>query len=107
MELASPGDFIPPLTGWEERSVFIAQEGKLTFFHYDFYSQALAKIERGHEIDLRDVREMINRGLIERQRLIGYFERIEEELYRYPAVDAKAFRRAVESVVNNFAEQNA
>lgn len=47
VELASPGDFIPPLPGWEERSPFIRQEGSLFFHHYDFYAQCLAKIERG------------------------------------------------------------
>jgi hypothetical protein len=43
VELASPADFIPPLPGWRERSRLIAREGALTFFHYDFYAQALAK----------------------------------------------------------------
>ena len=50
MELASPDDFIPVLPGWQERSRFIQQEGKLAFYYYDFYAQALAKIERGHQI---------------------------------------------------------
>jgi hypothetical protein len=45
VELASPDDFIPYLPGWEDRSRFIQQEGKLTFLHYDFYAQALAKID--------------------------------------------------------------
>ena len=47
IELASPSDFIPPLPGWEERSIFIVREGRIDFFHLDPYSQALAKIERG------------------------------------------------------------
>src|SRR3979411_956998 len=49
IELASPDDFIPELPGWQERSRFIKREGKLSFYHYDFYAQALAKTERGHE----------------------------------------------------------
>src|SRR2546421_7881986 len=52
VELASPDDFIPELPGWRERSPFIQREGTLEFFHYDFYAQALAKIERGHSADL-------------------------------------------------------
>ena len=48
VELASPSDFIPPLPGWRERSRFIEHDGQLSFFHYDFYAQALSKIERGH-----------------------------------------------------------
>ena len=29
VELASPADFIPELPGWEERSLFVSQEGPL------------------------------------------------------------------------------
>jgi hypothetical protein len=99
IELASPDDFIPALPGWQERSRFIRQEGKIGFFHYDFYAQALAKIERGHDADLRDVQEMIQRGLIEPKRLIELFSRIEDQLYRYPAIDGASFRRAIEQIV--------
>lgn len=99
VELASPDDFIPALPGWPERSRFIQQEGPLMFFHYDFYAQALAKIERGHTLDLTDVRHMIRDGLVEPQRLLELFTAIEDQLYRYPALDAATFRRAVERVV--------
>src|SRR5688572_19911514 len=58
IELASPDDFIPALPGWEERSTFIAQLAKVTFLHYDFYAQALAKLERGHASDLSDVKHL-------------------------------------------------
>lgn len=101
VELASPDDFIPPLPGWEERSGFITREGGIDFFHYDFYAQALAKIERGHNTDLVDVREMIDRGLIEPSQLLEYFARIEDQLYKYPAIDPKSFRRAVEKFIQN------
>lgn len=46
IELASPPDFIPEVPGWQDRSIFIAREGKLDFYHFDPYSQALAKTER-------------------------------------------------------------
>jgi hypothetical protein len=95
VELASPGDFIPPLPGWEERSKFIAKEGALFFHHYDFYAQCLAKIERGHRKDLADVKMMLAEGLVERRRLLELFDAIEPELYRYPALDAHSFRSAV------------
>lgn len=47
IELASPDPFIPELPGWQERSLFVAREGRLSFYHYDLFAQALAKIERG------------------------------------------------------------
>ncbi len=87
IELASPDDFIPALPGWQERSRFIQQKGQIAFFHYDFYAQALAKIERGHDTDMLDVQEMIQRGLIEPERLLELFSRIEGQVYKYPALD--------------------
>ncbi len=99
VELASPADFIPELPGWEERSQFISREGKLSFYHYDFYAQALSKIERGHVQDIRDVRSMFDSRLIEPKKLFELYERIEPDLYRYPAIDPKSFRREVENAV--------
>ena len=101
VELASPDDFIPPLPGWEERSGFITREGEIDFFHYDFYAQALAKIERGHNTDLLDVRRMIERGLVEPSRLLEFFSRIEDQMYKYPAIDVNSFRSAVEQFVQS------
>ena len=99
LELAAPSDFIPELPGWRERCRFIVQQGRLAFLHYDLYSQALAKIERGHDRDLDDVRAMIDRGLVEPDQLLHLFEQIEPLLYRFPAIDAPTFRSAVEEVV--------
>lgn len=99
VELAAPDQFIPPLDGWEERSRSIGREGKTSFYHYDLYAQALAKIERGHRQDLEDVREMLRRRLVDRKRLAEHFAIIEPKLYRYPAVDPRAFREAVERIL--------
>jgi hypothetical protein len=99
VELASPVDFIPVKAGWQDRSPFVAQEGQVTFRHFDLYAQALAKIERGHEIDRADVNELFARGLVDRARLLEYFEVIAPELYRFPAIDPTSFRQAVEAAV--------
>ena len=99
VELASPDQFIPELPGWRERSVFIDQIRRISFFHYDFYSQALAKLERSHVKDLLDVQEMLRRGFIERRELLRLFSAIEPDLYRYPAVDPPTFREAVEGLI--------
>jgi hypothetical protein len=99
IELASPADFIPELPGWRERSPLVFQEGNVEVHHFDFYAQALAKIERGFSQDLDDVGEMIERGLVERTRLGELYEAIEPELYRYPAIDPAAFRRKVEAAL--------
>lgn len=99
VELVSPADFIPLPEGWRERSLFAGREGPLAFRHFDPYSQALAKLERGHARDVDDVREMLARGLIEPARLHAAFSEIEPELYRFPAVDPTAFRSSVEPFV--------
>jgi len=99
VELASPAHFIPELPGWRDRSPFVIREGAIDFHHYDFYSQALSKIERAHARDVADVREMAVRGLIEPARLLVFFEQIAPDLYRYPAIDPASFRRAVEQTV--------
>lgn len=100
VELAAPDQFIPELPGWQERSVFIRTEGRASFFHYDLYSQALSKIERGHARDLADVERMLADALVVRSKLWDLYERIEPELYRYPAIDPASFRRAVRAVTN-------
>jgi hypothetical protein len=100
IELASPDNFIPELPGWEDRSQFVRQEGKLTFLHYDFYAQALAKIERDHETDRRDVQEMVRSNLVVPSLLLEFFSQIEGNIHRYPALNATSFRRAVEFFVS-------
>jgi len=99
VELASPADFIPLPSGWEERSTSVGREGRLVFRHFDFYSQALAKLERRHARDVIDVEQMLALGLVDAQVLRGCFDEIEPELYRFPAVEPAAFRRAVDELV--------
>jgi hypothetical protein len=95
VELASPDQFIPPLPGWRERSQHIVIAGKIDFRHYDFYAQALAKIERGYEQDLADARSLIALGLIDKAELRQLSERIRPNLLRYPAIDPTAFERKI------------
>ncbi len=99
IELASPSDFIPALPGWEDRSKYIDRKGKVDFYHYDPYSQALSKIERGHAQDIKDVESMFENGLIEKEKLAALFKEIEPMLYRYPAIDPASFARAVSKVI--------
>ncbi len=95
VELASPIDFIPVPSGWEDRSPFIRQEGRIFFHHFDLYAQAIAKIERGHVQDVNDVREMLRRGFIDAEKGLEYFAAIDPLMYRYPAVDPQSLRKAV------------
>lgn len=100
VELAAPSDFIPPLPGWRDRCQFIGREGKISFYHYDLYSQALAKIERGHTQDIADVLSMLDGGFIERDKLFQLFEAIKPNLYKYPAIDPANFSEAVTNIIS-------
>ena len=79
-------------------SPIVSRIGRVTFRHYDFCAQALAKIERGHGRDLADVEAMLARGLISGAQVRAMYSRMEPELYRFPAIDPPSFRRAVDVV---------
>lgn len=95
VELASPDQFIPAIPGWRDRSLFIARHGWVEFFHYDPYGQALSKLQRRHDRDLRDVRSMLRAKLITTDRLREMFTLIKPQLIRYPAIDPASFETAV------------
>jgi len=99
VELASPDLFIPALPGWESRSVFIGREDRVDWYHYDPYSQALAKIERGHERDRVDVEKLIGQGLVQPEQLRKLFRDITPSLIRYPSIDPEAFARKVDEAL--------
>jgi hypothetical protein len=100
IELASRPDFIPELPCWRERSPFLFREGRVQVHHFDLYSQALSKIERGFGQDLADVRCMIASGVVESPRLRELYEAIEPELYRYPAINPPAFRQKLDAALS-------
>jgi len=102
VELASPSDFIPEIPGWRERSIFIDSFTSVSYYHYDPYSQALSKIERGHEMDVLDVEAMISNGFVEKGRLLNLFELIRNNLYKYPAINEESFATSVQKVVAKF-----
>lgn len=102
VELAAPDQFIPEVPGWRERSPLIERHGPVEFRHYDFYSQALAKLQRDHDRDRTDVEAMVAAGLVRPARLRELFAAIEPALIRHPAISPPEFRTAVE----NFCERH-
>ncbi len=83
VEEASPGDFIPLPGGYRERSRFIGRYGALEVFHFDPYSMALSKIERGRDEDLSDVVLLLKSGHIHMSQLTAYFEEILPQVETY------------------------
>ncbi len=76
VEEVSPGDFIPLPEGYETRALYVGGFGELAVYHFDPYSTALSKIERGTEKDFEDARAMIRSGLISWTRLAELFDQV-------------------------------
>ena len=105
VEQASPGDFIPLPAGWKERAKFVGRFGQVDVFHFDLYSTALSKIERGREGDYQDVLALLGAGQIEmpqlREALANIMPRIElESLKRNP----ERFKRNFAALEQMFAD---
>ncbi len=88
IELASPDNFIPPLPGWRERSVFIKKIMNLEFFHYDLSSQIISKVQRGWEQDLADGAGFLKLG-VEKKNIMALFKSIKNDFVRYPTVNVE------------------
>ena len=99
IELASPQDFLPPLPGWRDRSVFIGKQGQISFYHYDFTAQALSKLSRGFDRDIKDIRAMYQQKLFSLRDLHDCFEAIAPELIRFPSLDPVLLKSRVENFI--------
>lgn len=107
IELASPADFIPAPPKWQELATHVAIIGELSFFHYDFAMQALAKIERGFSHDLTDAAALISKGHVSVEQLRERFAQIKPDLIRYPAIDAPRFALKVEQFIRSITQRSA
>jgi hypothetical protein len=92
VELASPSDFLPELSGWRERSPLVGRFGPIEVRHYDLRAQALAKLARGFERDVEDVRAMLERRLVGCDALRSALEEMEPRLERFPRVSHRELR---------------
>lgn len=99
VELARPEDFVPPLSGSEDRHIFIETIGQVSFFHHDPYAQLLSKIVRGFRQDLEDATRFLDDGLVEIDRFRALVHGITDESYSsYPNLS----RDSVEAAVQDF-----
>jgi hypothetical protein len=99
LERTCPGDYLPELEGWEDRSPLVNREGWLSCHHYDLCAQALAKIARGHVQDVADLEAMLSRGLVAPPGLREHFRRIEPRLHLFPAINAASLRLWLEEAL--------
>jgi hypothetical protein len=104
VELTRPEHFVPALPGCEVRHVFLETIGRVSFYHYDPYSQVLAKVVRGFRRDLEDARRFLASGMVEADRLRALVRGIPDAAYvRYPALSPAAVREAVDGFLDEVA----
>ncbi len=100
VELASPADFLPELRDWRSESRLVGRFGPIEVRHYDFRAQALAKLARGFERDLDDVRAMLDRGLVTLDGLRAALAEMMPRLERFPRVDPAAIVASLDSLAD-------
>ncbi len=99
VEEASPADFIPLPQGHADRAIFVGRYGQIDVFHYDLYSLALSKIERGSDLDRADVLALLRGGRVEWNLLQQYFDEIMTRYGQHSLrQDPARFRRNFESI---------
>jgi hypothetical protein len=91
-----------PILGWRDRSVFIGKRGQISFYHYDFTAQALSKLSRGFDRDLKDIEAMYEHKLFSLNELGECFEAIAPELIRFPSLNPDVLRSRVENLIERF-----
>ncbi len=96
VEQVSPADFIPLPAGYRDRCEFIGRFGELDVFHFDLYSTALSKIERGTEQDFADVRALLDARRVEWGALESRFQEILAQF------GARSLRQDPEEFEKNF-----
>lgn len=101
VERASPGDFIPLPASWQDHAHYIGRYGALEVFYFDYYSQALSKIERSTERDLQDVELLARQGWITRAGLDAAYQEVLPQMGhgRYFNRDASRFARQYAAAV--------
>jgi hypothetical protein len=93
--------FVPPLSGSEDRHVFIEAVGRVSFYHYDPYAQLLSKVVRGFARDLIDAKALVTSGMVDPERFQKLVEDIPEASYsKYPRLSSPAVRAAVEDFLS-------
>ena len=108
VEQASPGEFMPLPAGFESRRRFIGRFGSIDVYHLDFYSVALAKIQRGNEKDFADVVMMVRKNVIEVDRLDRFAEEVTPRIEDFGLrASRRDFERKFAVLKQRLAEKNA
>jgi hypothetical protein len=102
IEFARPEDFVPALAGSDDRHVFVETVARVTFLHYDPYAQALSKVVRGFDRDLKDADRLVESGLVDPARFRSLVAAIPDGAYaKYPSLSKVAVLEAVDAFLDH------
>ncbi len=101
IEEASPSDFIPLPAGFADRHQFVDRYGEVDVFHFDLYSLALSKIERGRRQDQLDVMALLESKRLNWDRLKAMYLEI------LPLMEEKSLKQDSKDFSLNFSATEA
>ena len=97
IELVRPEDFVPPLKGADDRHVFIETVGRVSYYHYDPYSQLLSKVVRGFDRDMSDAMAFVSSGMVDTKLFRSLVWAIADSAWsKYPRYSPGAVRKAID-----------
>jgi len=100
--LVRPEDFVPPLEGSGDRHVFIETIGRVSYYHYDPYSQLLSKVVRGFERDMADAMAFVSSGMVDVERFRSLVWAIPDSAWsKYPQFSPGAVREAIDHFLSS------
>lgn len=70
--------------------------GSVNVFHFDLYSVALSKMERGTEVDFEDIVALLQNGKIEWEKFVNFYQEI------LPEYGKKSLRQDTVRIRRNF-----
>jgi hypothetical protein len=80
VEFASPGDFMPLPKHWLTQSQYVGRYGAIDVFYFDFYSIALSKMQRGSDLDINDVKLLLQQRVITLEGLDSAYQEVFAQL---------------------------
>jgi hypothetical protein len=101
IEEVAPSDFIPLPAGYADRHHFVGRYGQVDVFHFDLYSMALSKVERGRRQDQLDVIALLESNRLKWDRLQAMYAEI------LPLMGQKSLKQDSKDFALNFSALEA
>ena len=107
VEFVRPEDFVPALSGTEDRHILLETIGRVSFYHYDPYAQLLSKVVRGFRKDMQDAESFITSGMVDPGQFRSLVHDVPGAAYaRYPAISQQAILDAVDGFLDQIDSDN-